>query len=65
MYSVKMYIAGKYNILALTPCVQSNAESFSCQPTAAALLPKAPRAKNVCNYVTYTEKENVLVYFSK
>lgn len=23
------------------------------------------RAKNVCNYVTYTEKENVLVYFSK
>lgn len=43
MYSVKMYIAGKYNILALIPYVQSNAERFSRQPTAAALLPKAPR----------------------
>lgn len=42
MYSVNMYIARKY-ILALTPCVQSNAEGFSRQPTAAALLPKAPR----------------------
>lgn len=38
-----MYIAGKYNILAPIPCVQSNAESFSHQPTASALLPKAPR----------------------
>lgn len=37
-----MYIARKY-ILALTPCVQTNAEGFSHQPTAAALLPKAPR----------------------
>lgn len=38
-----MYIARKFNILALTPRVQSNAEGFSRQPTAAALLPKAPR----------------------
>lgn len=43
MYSVEMYITRKYNILALIPCVQSNAEGFSCQPTAAALLPNAPR----------------------
>lgn len=42
-----------YCIYAPTPT-----ESLSCLPTAAALLPRAPR----CNYLTYTKKESVLVY---
>lgn len=56
----KMYIAGKYKILALT--VKVLAVTLLLLPYYQKHL---ERPKNVCSYLTYTENENILVYFSK